>query len=51
MGMAIGADAVQELARASQGSLRTALIMLGQFVGLEDEITRDLVRRSLPAIG
>lgn len=51
VGMAIGADAVQEIARASRGSLRTALIVLGQFVGLVDEVTRDLVRRCLPAIG
>lgn len=51
MGMAIGGSAVVEIARASRGSLRTALIMLGQFVGLEDEVTLELVRRSLPAIG
>lgn len=51
MGLAIGADAVSEIAKSSNGSLRDALIHLGQFSGLQDEVSKDLVLKSLPAVG
>ena len=50
MDMAIGTDALYELARASGGSMRDALISLGQFAGLDDEVTLAQVRAALPAI-
>lgn len=50
MGLAVAPAALEEIGAASAGSMRNALIFLGQFAGVEDEVTVDLVRRCLPAL-